>query len=89
MATRLVAIPIGCRTSPDCWTADAILTPDQRIEALVTEALVTERTISYQYCKTSPSPTLVTVTNTDLTCEIKNNIDVIINNSLITHYHYF
>jgi len=46
------------------------------------EGLVTERTISYQSCKTSPSPTLVTVTNTDLTCEIKNNIDVIINNSL-------
>ena len=43
---------------------DAILTPGQRIEreTLVMEGLVTERTISYQYCKTSPSPTLVTDT---------------------------
>jgi len=46
---------------------DAILTPGQRIESLVTE--VTERTISYQYCKTWLSPTLtsltfVTITNT-------------------------
>jgi len=42
---------------------DAILTPRHRIESLIMEGLVTERTISYQYCKTSPSPTLVTVTN--------------------------
>jgi len=54
--------------------------------------------ISYQYCKMSPSPILVTdtvtvtvtdtrhrhitVTNNDITCEMKNNIDVIVNNSL-------
>ena len=41
-------------------TLDAILTPGQRIESM--EGLVMERTISYQYCKTSPSLILVTVT---------------------------
>ena len=41
---------------------DAILTPGQRIERDLMEGLVTERMISCQYCKTSPSPILVTDT---------------------------
>ena len=40
---------------------DAILTPGQCIETLVMEGFVTERTILYQYCQTSLSPTLVTL----------------------------
>jgi len=51
---------------------DAIVTPGQRIEreTLVMEGLVTERTISYQYCKTSPSPILVT--DTRHTCHTRS-----------------
>ena len=39
-------------------------------ETLVMEGLVTERTISYQYCKTSPSPILVT--DTRHTCHTRS-----------------
>ena len=34
---------------------NAILTPGQSIESLVTEGLLTERTISYQYCTRRPA----------------------------------
>jgi len=54
----------SCWLANIAWLLDAILTPGQRIKSLVMEGLTTERTISYQYCKTSPSLTLVTVTAT-------------------------
>ena len=64
---------------------DAILTPGQRIETLVMEGPVTERTISYQYCKTSPSPTLVADTrHTRHTCHRHSSTTLVTLVTLVT-----